>query len=417
MATGIYALITEERLASVLSPLQEFIRMPIRLIDRDGQILQQYGETAPYCMLLQNSLFTHNECSLLHMKAGQHAKQLGEAYIFTCHAELNHIAFPLIHNNELLGTVIAGPFLMEKPDSTIVSGLLERYSLTPQQSIELLDLLSAIRILPPDRVNVLKKIMDQLLSPLLPTERIMMLQTQEKMTQQAHISETIQLYKKQQKSTMRELFYDKETELLTKVRMGDRNSAKSLLNELIAYEIYTNGGITQTVRNHFIELSTLLSRTALESGVSANQIYTLSSEYISRLIAQENPDDLSYLMQDILESCMNIMYSEKDGSNPYIRKALLYIANHYNQPLTIAKVSEIVGLSSNHFSALFQKVVGMKFHEYLCRIRVEESKMLLLTSDYSLTDIAIAAGFPDQSYFCKVFKRIVGLPPGQFRNR
>jgi len=122
-------------------------------------------------------------------------------------------------------------------------------------------------------------------------------------------------------------------------------------------------------------------------------------------------------MRVILEAVSSLISMGRDHGNQHIRKALLYIAGNYSQPLTIAMTSAHVGLSPNHFSALFQKSVGMKFHDYLCRIRVEESKNLLLFSDYSLTDIAIAAGFPDQSYFCKVFKRIVGLPPGQFRNR
>ena len=53
--------------------------------------------------------------------------------------------------------------------------------------------------------------------------------------------------------------------------------------------------------------------------------------------------------------------------------------------------------------------------EQLCRIRVEESKSLLLNTEYSLADIALAMGFADQSYYCKSFKRIVGIPPGRFR--
>jgi len=48
-------------------------------------------------------------------------------------------------------------------------------------------------------------------------------------------------------------------------------------------------------------------------------------------------------------------------------------------------------------------------------VRIEESKHLLLSTDYSLADIAVAMGFPDQSYYCKVFKKAVGLTPGKFR--
>ena len=74
-----------------------------------------------------------------------------------------------------------------------------------------------------------------------------------------------------------------------------------------------------------------------------------------------------------------------------------------------------MGLSPNYLSKLFQESVGVGFREQLNRIRIEESKQLLLNTDYSLADIALAMGFVDQSYFCKVFKRIVGLTPGKFR--
>ena len=74
-----------------------------------------------------------------------------------------------------------------------------------------------------------------------------------------------------------------------------------------------------------------------------------------------------------------------------------------------------VGISPNHFSTLFHRMVGVSFREYLCQTRVEGSKQLLLYTDYSLADIAAAMGFPDQSNFSKVFKRITGISPGKYR--
>ena len=79
-------------------------------------------------------------------------------------------------------------------------------------------------------------------------------------------------------------------------------------------------------------------------------------------------------------------------------------------------MAEEAGLSPNHFSSLFHKVVGPSFREYLCRVRVEESKRLLLSTDYTLADIAAAMGFADQSSFCKAFKRIMGISPGKYRS-
>ena len=90
--------------------------------------------------------------------------------------------------------------------------------------------------------------------------------------------------------------------------------------------------------------------------------------------------------------------------------------DNYSEHLELAQVAEYVGLSPSYFSALFKQIVGVSFREQLCRIRVEESKRLLLQKDYSLVDIALAMGFPDQSYYSKVFKRIVGVTPGKYRS-
>ena len=108
-------------------------------------------------------------------------------------------------------------------------------------------------------------------------------------------------------------------------------------------------------------------------------------------------------------------FLERAKGNPHIRKALRYIAANYTQKLTLQNVASEVGISPNHFSTLFHKTVGVSFREYLCQTRVEGSKQLLLYTDYSLADIAAAMGFPDQSNFSKVFKRITGISPGKYR--
>lgn len=416
MKVELYAIIPEEKIKSVLSTLYEFVGLSLRLIDGNGEILQYYGDPSSYCSLLQKHLFSHNECNQLHFKAGQRAQAFGEAYIFTCHADLNHIAFPLVHQEELMGAVVAGPFLMDTPDSTLVYRLMENHTLSPALSLELYDRLTGLPIMPPTKVQQLKKLMEHLLSPLLPMERIELLKTQEKMYQQARINETIQIYKGQSMPSSREFFRTKEGMLLTKVRTGSVQEAKALLNELIGYVLFSEGGHVDTVRIHAIELTTLLSRVAMDGGARTDSIFELNSRFLVLISKEQNIEDLCYLLQDVVESFMDAMFSSKDKGNPYIRNALRYMAENYDKPLTLYQMAEIVGLSKSYFSTLFHEIVGVSFREHLCRIRVEESKRLLLSSDYSLTEIAVTMGFTDQSHYCKIFKRIVGMPPGQYRS-
>lgn len=415
MAASIFSFIPESRFRDVLGNLQALTGLTIQLTDGNGELLLSFGSAAGYCKTLKKHVFDDTLCSTALLKAGRHAQALGEAYIYSCHANLNHIAFPLIHQHQLLAVVNVGPFLMDTPDSTLVSDLAEAKQLTPTLSLELYDELNALTVLSPARVSQLKKLIDHLLSPLLPGERALLMQSQQKTSQQAKINETIQLYKEQDPGQAIAFFYGKEKELLTKVRTGNVQQVKALLNELIGHMFFSEGSPLETVRIRAIELTTLLSRVAIEGGAKPDSIYRLNSQFLLQLYEEQETEDLCLLMLEVLESFMTAMFSEKDKGNPYIRKALRYISDHYTAHLDLNQVAEHVQLSPSYFSSLFRQTVGIPFREYLCQLRVEESKRLLLTKKYTLADIAISMGFPDQSYYCKVFKQIVGVTPGKYQ--
>ena len=416
MTTSIFSFVPEARVNAVLSNLQAFTGLAIQLIDSKGSMIMSFGQSTSYCAILKKKVFDKSECFRLHMKAGKTAQVLGEAYIFACQANLNHIAFPLINSGELLGSVIIGPFLMDQPDSTLVSDLAERYRLPATLSLELYDELKTLVILSPSKVNQLKTLIDHVLSPLLPGERALLLENQQKMSQQARLNETIQVFKEQKFDRSLAAFYKKEQDLLSRVRSGTVTEVKALLNDLIGYVLFSEGGQLESVRVRSIELTTLLSRVAIDGGAQPDNVFYLSSQFIHKLYQQQTLEDICLLMQEVLESFMNAMFNETDKGNLYIRKALRFMQDNYGEHLELAQVAEYVGLRPSYFSALFNQIVGVSFREQLCRIRVEESKRLLLQKDYSLVDIALAMGFPDQSYYCKVFKRIVGVTPGKYRS-
>ena len=416
MASRIFAKLSQERLYEILENLHHFIALPVQLIDDQGQIVMSFGSSPRYCSLLRKNLFPGKACFAIHLEAGIRAQQLGEPYIFSCHANLNHIAFPLVNQKELLGCIIIGPFLMDTPDSTLISGLAEKHSMSPLLSLELYDELSGLPVILPAKVNQLSKLVGHLLSPLLSAEQALLKQTQEKLYQQSRINEAIQMFKEQSSSPSRSFFYEKENALLSKVRTGNLQESKALLNELIGFVLFSEGGKIETVRVHAVELTTLLSRVAIDGGASVDSVYALNTQFVTLLSQEQSLDELCSILQDVVESFMDATFHNRDQGNIYIRKAMQYISSNYMHRITLTSVAEEVGLSASHFSTLFSKVVGMHFRDYLCYVRVEESKRLLQSTGYSMAEIATAVGFPDQSYYCKAFKRIVGISPGKFRN-
>ncbi len=405
-----------ERLCEILTAFHSCTGLPAQLLDESGAVLESHGEENSYCRLLARQVFTPSACQAAHLSAARRAQSLGESYIFACPASLNLIAFPLLIHGALLAEILVGPFLMDAPDSTLVSGLCERRPLPGAALLELYDELGGVPVVPPDKVQQISKLLYFLLSPLNPAHNRRLVENQEKLSQQAHISETIRMYKEQGASGDEPYPFEKERELLTKVRTGDVQAAKGVLNDLLGYVFFCEGGRMDTMKNRSLELCTLLSRTAIEGGAVTDAIFRMNNQFLSRLTVVDTLEALCYQLQEIVEAFMSATFAigDKPGSEP-IRKAVAYIARRYAQPLTLPAVSRHVGLSAAYFSTLFKQNTGSSFREYLNQVRVEESKRLLAETDYSLVDIAMAMGFSDQSYYTKVFKKYTGLTPKQYR--
>ncbi|MFD0673077.1 response regulator [Cohnella sp. GCM10027633] len=101
-----------------------------------------------------------------------------------------------------------------------------------------------------------------------------------------------------------------------------------------------------------------------------------------------------------------------------ITKAIHYIKLHYKDNISLQTVAAHVNLSFGYLSNLFKKEFGMTFVDYLNSYRVERAKELLLMTQIKSYDIAVEVGFsPEYTYFSKVFKKITGLNPNEFRKQ
>ena len=165
-----------------------------------------------------------------------------------------------------------------------------------------------------------------------------------------------------------------------------------------------------------MELSSLLSRAAIEGGATSDSVLRVNNQFLKDLQSIQSLDDLCYRLQeniDVFTECM-FDYIPSRG-NEIIKRAIRYISGNYSQNLTLEDLAEHVNLNPSYFSSLFKQSTGSSFREYLNMVRIEESKRLLANTDYSIIDISLAVGFEDQSYFSKVFKKYTGLTPKQFR--
>lgn len=100
-----------------------------------------------------------------------------------------------------------------------------------------------------------------------------------------------------------------------------------------------------------------------------------------------------------------------------VKKAILYLNQHASSQIARWKLADTVHVSDDYLTRIFHKEMGLSIWEYLNRYRISLACELLLHTNDSIYEIALQSGFQDQAYFCRVFKKIHGIPPGKLRSR
>lgn len=100
-----------------------------------------------------------------------------------------------------------------------------------------------------------------------------------------------------------------------------------------------------------------------------------------------------------------------------LKRIRAYIDAHIDEPLRLAELAAVVGLSRMHFAAQFRAATGMAPHAYVVSRRINRAKILMTTTDSALVSVALDAGFQSQAHFCAIFKRQTGMTPSRWRQR
>ena len=99
-----------------------------------------------------------------------------------------------------------------------------------------------------------------------------------------------------------------------------------------------------------------------------------------------------------------------------LQRVMDYIREHLAYDLTLAELAAIAQISPSHFKSLFKQSVGVPVHQYVIRTRVEYAIDLLSSGNLPLSDVALQAGFANQSHMARCMRRVTGMTPRIVRN-
>jgi len=385
-----------------------------------------------FCKLIQSSSEGEKRCFKSFSDGALKSAEYGFPYIYQCYAGIVEWSAPFLFEGEFLGSFVSGGVLMRKPDSSFLKEIKKVDKTLEIEESRLEEVLKKVKIVSEKKVKAAADILQIMANYLAKMELIDIKLRQDRYIQQAKISEEIQsikrkeleLLEKEEKNensfiSVSSLYpLETERELLRRVRLGDKEGAKEVLNEILGKILFKNAGQTELIRARILELAVVLSRAAVEGKAELEMILGLNFEYIQELGKIKSIEELCIWVVKVLDRFTESVYENRNIKNvDIIRKTREFIRTNYKKKIKLVDISKAVSLSPYYLSHIFKKETESTLLEYLIKVRIEEAKRLLENTLWNTTQISFEVGYSDQSYFCKVFKKSEGISPSDYRKR
>ena len=404
-------------------------------VDKKGKIFlstNSDGFFCNFCKLIQSSSEGEKRCFKSFSDGALKSAEYGFPYISRCHTGVIEWAVPFLLGDEFLGCFISGGILMRKPDFSFLKEIKKVDKTLGLEESRLEEILKRIKIVSEKKVKAAADILHIMTNYLTKMELTDIKLRQEKYIQQARISEEIQSIKRKELESLEKEERDEnsffsisslypletERELLRRVRLGDKEGAKEVLNEILGKILFKNAGQTELIRARILELAVVLSRAAVEGKAELETILGLNFEYIQELGKIKSIEELCIWVVKVLDRFTESVYENRNIKNvDIIRKTREFIRTNYKKKIKLVDISKAIYLSPYYLSHIFKRETGVTLMEYLAKVRIEEAKYLLENTPWNTTRIAFEVGYSDQSYFCKVFKKNEGISPYGYKKR
>ncbi len=213
--------------------------------------------------------------------------------------------------------------------------------------------------------------------------------------------------------------YRTEEALLRILREGDMNYKQALAD---AHHLF--GGYPAKLREpvklaviRATGFASLCIREAITAGISPDTAYSVGEGYIDSMIQCRTTAELTSIVLAMYEDF--VYRSHKHRTNPLVSSQIQscreYIELHAEEELKLPQLARHIGYSEYYLSRKFKKEIGVSISTYIRYVRIERSKLLLMSTGMSISQIADSLHFASSSHFSESFRDITGKTPQQYR--
>ncbi|GAB1477220.1 hypothetical protein MASR2M70_20580 [Bacillota bacterium] len=404
-----------DHLMESINSFSMMLQIPVAFIDAQGNVRYEWNCGNRICTVSAQYGDPSSACSRNLISSIGYAAQSGEPYVFVCRGGLVKIAAALFTKNKLFGGFLAGPLVMGSLRETSIAKLIKEDSIEDTDFPKLSLALNQIRVFTPKEVSYLSLLLNNCVLASVDNAGDYFIRN-DRFQKQAELSSEVRNYKRLHS----EMSYPHELEdqVSQLVRNGDgkgaSETAPSFLDEIYLLE----AGDLFAVKSRVISLFNLLLRGLPDWDQSPLDYIESQTDNLVTFAEQKDYESMKDLTCTILNE-MASRYAENfyHGSSKIIDGTVKYMNKNFKEKLTLRDIADHFHVNQSYLSVLFKQEIGKSFTEYLTMLRLQEAKKLLRGTSLNLTHIAYQCGFDDQSYFSKVFRRVEGITPSQYRSQ
>ena len=208
-----------------------------------------------------------------------------------------------------------------------------------------------------------------------------------------------------------------EKYLLNQVKTENINAVEKTVKHLVT-ELKSKIGLSSdNVRQIFNQL---VGRTVIkyltDLNIDMSHIFGSNFNIYNELSKKETLEDIEQWLINIYKKMFNYLNKYKSDDDK-INKIMNYIQINYRKDIGIQDIADYVGLSYSHVRKVFKDKIGKNIGDVINSLRMNEAKDLLVRTEISIKDLALSLGYNSDQTFSRVFKKLEGITPGEYRTK
>ena len=211
--------------------------------------------------------------------------------------------------------------------------------------------------------------------------------------------------------------YAVETAMLDAIRRGDIAEATYQQNQFMGFTLDQRlPDRLRDAKDMVIAVNTLFRKTIEQAAVHPIYIDAINGQFAVEIENAETIEQLEALVPKMIRHyCLTVKRHSLERYSATVRDCINYVDFHYMEALSLESLAARFAVNKNYLSNRFHKEVGMTLTDYINQTRIHRAVRLLEKTPLPLQEIAEQCGFSDANYFTRIFKKVNGMSPNEYR--